>query len=249
MFGTLTNPLKSCRHKGGGRADRHAFSLIEMLVVMAVVSLLISILMPSLRSARAKARTTKCASQLDQIGNAFLTYSDEHHEFFPYPINTTSAMVFGGRSGTLAGYNDAAGFGADDRALNEYVGFGASAEPNADVPLFHCPSDVGRGDINTPSTYYRVGSSYAYNSYSPTPVIPTLRGIKYTRVSRPSFTVMAGDHMTHNWLSPGGGHSERLQRWHHPTRVLTNILYVDTHVDLIEMEPTNETDDYTFLPY
>lgn len=230
------------------RATPHAFSLIELLVVISIITLLISILMPSLRSARATARTTKCASQLDQIGNAFVNYTDDHDGYFPYPSNTTSAMVFGGRAGTFGGYNNAAGFGADDRALNDYVGFGASANPNGEVPLFHCPSDQGRSDVPSASTYYDVGSSYAYNSYSPTPAIPTLRGRKYTQVRRPSFTVMAGDHMTHNWLSPGGGHSERLQRWHHPTRVLTNILYVDTHVEFVEMEPSNETENYTFYP-
>lgn len=45
---------------------RRAFTLIEVLVVVAIIALLVAILVPSLRKARALARTSVCASNLRQ---------------------------------------------------------------------------------------------------------------------------------------------------------------------------------------
>ena len=47
-----------------------AFTLIEMLVVIAIIALLLAILMPSLHQVRALARTAKCAVNLHHIGTA-----------------------------------------------------------------------------------------------------------------------------------------------------------------------------------
>ncbi|HEX8463058.1 MAG TPA: prepilin-type N-terminal cleavage/methylation domain-containing protein [Abditibacterium sp.] len=51
-------------------AARRAFTLVEMLVVLAIVGLLAAILLPVVSRARASARTSTCASNLRQIGQA-----------------------------------------------------------------------------------------------------------------------------------------------------------------------------------
>lgn len=71
----------------GNTADAHpphraAFTLIELLVVIAIIAVLIGILLPSLGSARETARTTRCASNLRQIGVAALSYSNSSKGFY-----------------------------------------------------------------------------------------------------------------------------------------------------------------------
>ncbi len=51
-----------------------AFTLVEMLVVVAIIVLLISLLLPSLRTARDSATRSKCASNMSGIGQAAVEY-------------------------------------------------------------------------------------------------------------------------------------------------------------------------------
>lgn len=59
---------------------RRAFSLIELLVVVAIVSMLIAILLPTLSAAREQARTTLCLSNLRQVAHGWHVYADENHD-------------------------------------------------------------------------------------------------------------------------------------------------------------------------
>jgi prepilin-type N-terminal cleavage/methylation domain-containing protein len=56
-----------------------AFTLIELLVVVAIIALLIAILLPSLSTAKQRAKRTKCAAQLHDIGTALMSYSVEYN--------------------------------------------------------------------------------------------------------------------------------------------------------------------------
>lgn len=62
---------------------KHAFTLIELLVVVAIVVLLLAILLPSMRQAVESARRTTCASNLRQIGIAFVTYASDSQTQLP----------------------------------------------------------------------------------------------------------------------------------------------------------------------
>jgi prepilin-type N-terminal cleavage/methylation domain-containing protein/prepilin-type processing-associated H-X9-DG protein len=64
-------------------SQKPAFTLAELLIVIAIIAVLISILLPSLAAARRSANSVKCLSSLKQIGLAFQMYAQDNKRAFP----------------------------------------------------------------------------------------------------------------------------------------------------------------------
>ena len=64
--------------------SRRAFTLIEMLVVIAIIGILASMLLPSLAKAKQKALRIKCMNNLSQIGKAMFMFGQDNDDWFPW---------------------------------------------------------------------------------------------------------------------------------------------------------------------
>ena len=92
------------------RRDRRAFSLVELLVVIAVIATLTGLLLPALGKARESARAAVCQSNLRQGFVACRAYADENGGTGPaigqpygeLPNWALVVQASSGRSGTTA---------------------------------------------------------------------------------------------------------------------------------------------------
>jgi prepilin-type N-terminal cleavage/methylation domain-containing protein/prepilin-type processing-associated H-X9-DG protein len=115
-----------------------AFTLIELLVTVAVIGVLAALLMPALSSARRKADSARCISNLRQLGIAARLYADEIDGRLP------RARAF-----AQTGTNIAGGLPTIQQVLSPQVrGVG---------DVFKCPRDKG-------GLFERDGSSYDWNA-------------------------------------------------------------------------------------
>jgi len=69
------------------------FTLIELLVVIAILAILLVVLMPGLRSARERAKVTRCMANLRGVGIAMLQYAADTGGWSPPPQVVRNAIT------------------------------------------------------------------------------------------------------------------------------------------------------------
>ena len=127
-------------------SPRPAFTLIEVLVVVAVIAVLISLLLPSLQQARELARRVSCQNNLKQMGLALHSYHGVYQAFPPGYLATDPYTD--GATDTAPGW----GWGAfilpylqRQRQLNLNQPVQDSSAIQTVVDLYVCPSDITPG--------------------------------------------------------------------------------------------------------
>ncbi|MDR3706824.1 MAG: DUF1559 domain-containing protein [Capsulimonadaceae bacterium] len=114
-----------------------AFTLIELLIVIAIITILAAILFPVFATAREKARQSSCASNEKQLGTAFMQYVQDYDESFPNGLAGSSGYNGGGWAGQIYPYCKS-------------------------VQLFTCPDDPFQATTST-TWGQRSAISYGYN--------------------------------------------------------------------------------------
>src|SRR5690349_21494692 len=69
------------------RRTTGAFTLVELLTVLAIISPLTAILSPVLARARERARQTSCLANQRQLGLALVMYAQDHDDTLPNGVN------------------------------------------------------------------------------------------------------------------------------------------------------------------
>lgn len=88
---------------------KHAFTLMELLVVVSIIAVLLALLLPSLKDARKAGQTVQCLSNLRQMGAGTSSYVIDHRLVLPvvYERRWHDSLIdspeTGGRGYTWAG--------------------------------------------------------------------------------------------------------------------------------------------------
>jgi prepilin-type N-terminal cleavage/methylation domain-containing protein/prepilin-type processing-associated H-X9-DG protein len=81
---TPSQSYLSSRMRSQPPEGRNAFTIIELMVVIAIIAVLFSLLAPALGSAKRKAMSLACKSKVRQWGLAFKFYIDDNNDALPW---------------------------------------------------------------------------------------------------------------------------------------------------------------------
>lgn len=136
-----------------------AFTLVELLVVIAVVGILVALLLPAVQAAREAARRATCINRFKQQSLAVLNYASAHTERLP-PV--WGRPLYEGKDAELfESWRHVISSFLDEPDLFPLGTSGALSVSNSVVTVFQCPSSPGslralNAEVG-PATFQQVG--------------------------------------------------------------------------------------------
>jgi prepilin-type N-terminal cleavage/methylation domain-containing protein/prepilin-type processing-associated H-X9-DG protein len=147
--------------------SRRAFTLVELLVVIAVIGILVGLLLPAIQASRGAARRMACSNNLKQLGTAIHLYHDNYKVLPPFAqvrrLEDGSLWTgYMGPHGRILPYIEQQNV---TKWLNTKTYYADPA--NKDfigriVGLFQCPSELRPEPVNHADFGYINGVNYGF---------------------------------------------------------------------------------------
>ena len=116
---------------------QHAFSLVELLFVMAVISVLAALLLPTMESALEQSRRIRCLSNMRQLYSQTMFYATDFSDMLPTPGSDVGCSIYWGAPGQIPAAADFAMYLGMTVTGATYHGMTAASRG-----LTQCPSQV-----------------------------------------------------------------------------------------------------------
>lgn len=206
-----------------------AFTLIELLTVIAVILALAALLLPVISKAKSESQRATCVSNLRQVSLAVRMYADDNKDVLPQ-LDQPS------RGGDLVWI----GFRP---MVQNYLGIYSQASPRDKV--FVCPADKFSVEWDLRG-WFRAGplyentithkitnfTSYLFNGCNTrtNPPFPGIAGVRLASLQNPTKTVLVVE-----------GSAFQSFSWHKPRKELlfrdslNEVGYIDGHVDFVKI--------------
>jgi prepilin-type processing-associated H-X9-DG protein len=224
-----------------------AFTLVELLVVIGIIALLISILLPALSRAKESANRVACASNLRQLGIAFIMYTNDSRGWFPFHASIGESDKFGNPFQAEDWIWWHAKQNPADSPINAYLG-------GYHLKVLRCPSDPISSHTRKiyPDPYIY---SYTMNMTLSSDPMAGVRNVKITGVHRSSEKIMlieeddrSLDDGNFNPFLIGSGVenflSVRHDRFHQDITARGNVSFADGHVEYVPRSLTQNPRNY-----
>ena len=167
---------------------RSAFTLVELLVVIAVIAIVVALLIPAVQAAREAARRIQCTNNMKQLALGLLNYHDAAGQFPPSGQWSRRVGTKDLASTHLVGPNWVISILPEieqEALFNQFnlsrpisaLGVGNGIARSTALEVMQCPSDVGH-DVNFVGIGYSWSGGWARGNYAANAANGYLGGIR-----------------------------------------------------------------------